>query len=43
MRFLGPTSSRLLERIMELLVMMVAGKFFFAGLQHFVKKPGLGG
>ncbi len=42
MKLLGPVGSNVLDRVMGLILMMIAVEFFFAGLQHFVKKLGLG-
>ncbi len=43
MKLIGPVGSKVLNRIMGLILMMIAVEFFFAGLQHFVHKLGLSG
>jgi MarC family membrane protein len=43
MKLLGKVGSRILDRVMGLILMMIAVEFFFAGLQYFVRKLGLSG
>ncbi len=43
MKLLGKVGSRVLDRVMGLILMMIAVEFFFAGLQYFVHKLGLSG
>ncbi len=43
MRLLGRVGSRVLDRVMGLILMLIAVEFFFAGLQYFVRQLGLNG